>query len=81
MKLYFARHGESEANLLHEFSNRGLKHGLTEEGRQQAATLAGKLEGISVAKLFSSPLLRAIQTAQILADEPGVPYEITDALR
>ncbi len=81
MKLYFVRHGESEANLLHEFSNRGLKHSLTARGKQQAITLAQKLGGISVAKLFSSPLLRAVQTAGILSAKLGVPYEITDALR
>jgi probable phosphoglycerate mutase len=81
MKLYFVRHGESEANLLHEFSNRGRKHGLTDRGRQQAASLARKLQGASVAKLFSSPLLRAVQTAEILAGELGVPYRVTDALR
>jgi len=33
MKLYFARHGESEANTLGVISNRGLKHGLTDTGR------------------------------------------------
>lgn len=81
MKLYFVRHGESEANLLKEFSNRGLKHGLTDRGRQQSATLAQKLKEVSVAKLFSSPLLRAIQTAEILARELDVAYEVTDALR
>ena len=81
MKLYFVRHGESEANLLHEFSNRGFKHGLTDRGRQQTTILAQKLKGASVTKLFSSPLLRAVQTAEILANELGVPYEITDALR
>jgi broad specificity phosphatase PhoE len=81
MKLCFVRHGESEANLLHEFSNRGFKHGLTAKGRQQAKTLAQKLEGISVTKLFSSPLLRAVQTAEILSAKLDVQYEITDALR
>ena len=40
MRIYFARHGESEANLLHVFSNRGVKHGLTARGRAQAETLA-----------------------------------------
>jgi broad specificity phosphatase PhoE len=81
MKLYFVRHGESEANLLWEFSNRGLKHGLTDKGREQAKSLAQTLNGITIVKMFSSPLLRAVQTAQILSRELGVPYEITDALR
>ena len=30
MQLYFARHGESEANVLKVISNRGCKRGLTE---------------------------------------------------
>ena len=81
MKLYFVRHGESEANLLNEFSNRGLKHGLTENGQRQAHALAQSLECVPVIAIFASPLLRARQTAQILADEFGVAYEVTDALR
>jgi 2,3-bisphosphoglycerate-dependent phosphoglycerate mutase len=81
MKLYFVRHGESEANLLHEFSNRGLKHGLTETGRQQAEVLARILSEASIVRLFSSPLLRAVQTAEILARELNLSIEISDALR
>ncbi len=81
MKLYFVRHGESEANVLHEVSNRGFKHPLTEKGRQQALALAQNLRGIPVARLFTSPLMRAVQTAEILAETCGVPLEITDALR
>jgi broad specificity phosphatase PhoE len=81
MKLYFVRHGESEANILHEVSNRGLKHGLTERGRQEAVTLAGKLKGVPATRIYSSPLLRAVQTSQILSRALTVPLEITDALR
>jgi 2,3-bisphosphoglycerate-dependent phosphoglycerate mutase len=81
MRLYFVRHGESEANRLNEFSNRGLKHGLTPGGTEQAKALANSLKGLSVARLFSSPLLRAVQTAQILSEQLGVSYEVTDALR
>jgi broad specificity phosphatase PhoE len=81
MKAIFVRHGESEANLLNEFSNRGLKHSLTERGKAQATTLAEKLMRRSVARIFSSPLLRAVQTAEILSDSLRVPYETVDALR
>jgi broad specificity phosphatase PhoE len=81
MKLYFVRHGQSEANLLHEISNRGQKHGLTPQGREQAATLATHLTACNITQLFTSPLLRATQTADILADALGLPYQITDALR
>ena len=44
MKIYFVRHGESEANILKIFSNLGLKHGLTETGKIQAKELCSKLE-------------------------------------
>ena len=81
MKLYFVRHGESEANLLHEFSNRGFKHGLTERGFQQAKQLGLDLLHIPFKKIYSSPLKRAVQTAEILQQHLNCPLEITDALR
>ena len=81
MKLYFARHGQSEANVLRVISNRGLVHPLTELGRQQAAELAQTLTSIPITKIYSSPLLRARQTAEIVAAALSLPVEIVDALR
>ena len=81
MKLTFVRHGESEANVLHEISNRGLKHPLTIHGQQQATDLARALQGASFRHIFTSPILRAVQTAQTLTEALRIPYEITDALR
>ena len=81
MRIYFTRHGESQANVLHEISNRGLQHGLTSKGRQQVATLAQRLEGHPIERVYSSPLLRAIETSVILADRLDLDYEVVDALR
>ena len=81
MNLYFVRHGESQANLLNEISNHGLKHGLTPRGREQALALAERFSEIHVNKLYTSPLLRAVQTAQVLSHAFEIPYESTDALR
>lgn len=67
MKLYFARHGESEANILRIFSNRGHGHPLTATGVRQAESLASSLVGVSFARAYASPLLRARQTADIVA--------------
>lgn len=80
MRLYFIRHGESEANIQRIISNRGLKHGLTGRGRQQVATCAETLKGLPIVKLYSSPLLRAQQTAEILGKTLGLDYEVADAL-
>lgn len=81
MRFYFVRHGESEANDLGIISNRGLSYGLTELGRQQAQALAESLARAGVTHIYTSPLLRAVQTADILAEALAVPYESTDALR
>ena len=81
MRLYFIRHGESEANILQEISNRGHKHGLTEKGRLQVFSMAQRLASTPFARLYSSPLLRAVQSAEILSDKLSIPFEITDALR
>ncbi len=81
MKIYFVRHGESEANLLHEFSNRGFKHGLTARGIQQADELARNLQGIPFAQIYTSPIKRAVQTAQTLGKQLNIPLEITAALK
>ncbi len=81
MRLYFVRHGESAANLLREFSNSGCKHPLTEEGRTQAQTLACSLSGQRFSLIYTSPILRALQTAQILAEHLDAPLETSEALR
>jgi broad specificity phosphatase PhoE len=81
MKLYFVRHGQSEANVLKVISNRGWVHPLTELGHQQAHDLAAKLQTAGIAKIYTSPLQRAVQTAEILAQILGVEFEITGALR
>lgn len=79
--LYFARHGESEANLTHEFANRSTGHGLTSLGRRQAQALGRRLAGTPVTRIYSSPLARAWQTAEVIGDLLGVPYQTDDALR
>lgn len=81
MRIYFTRHGESQANELHQISNRGLVHPLTPKGREQAAALADKLQDCAITRIYSSPILRAIETSIIVADRLGVDYEVTDALR
>ncbi len=76
----FVRHGESEANLLHEFSNRGVKHPLTDLGVRQAMQLAQKLKGRSIAAIYCSPLLRARQTAWIIGRELTIAPRVAPAL-
>jgi broad specificity phosphatase PhoE len=81
MKIYFARHGESLANTRHIISNRSRPHPLTALGRAQAAALAARLAGQRISRVFSSPVPRASETAEIIAKTLGAPREITEALR
>lgn len=80
MRILFVRHGESDANILRIFSNRGWKHPLTPRGQEQAKSLAARLQGRGVAAIYTSPLRRAVESAQILAERLCVPCEIEPAL-
>ena len=62
MRLYFVRHGESEANILRVISNRGYRYGLT-QGSTTSYRLA-TFEHVPFG-IFSSPLRRAVETADI----------------
>jgi broad specificity phosphatase PhoE len=82
MRILFARHGESEANLQGIISNRNLPHKLTPKGIVQAKAMAEKLTITSNLKIIcSSPIPRAIETAGIVAEWFGLPISVYDALR
>jgi broad specificity phosphatase PhoE len=82
--LLFIRHGENPANITHQLSARVVDHPLTDRGRQQAALLADHLaaghEG-RIGAVFSSPLVRARQTAEIIGAAVGLPVSTIEGLR
>ena len=70
--VWLARHGEvhNPGNLLY---GRMPRVRLTDEGRRQARALSDTLRGRALAAIYSSPLLRARRTAEIiLASNPEV---------
>ncbi len=81
MRLYFARHGQSEANTRHIISNRDRPLGLTALGKEQAKAVAENLREVPISIIFSSPVFRARETADIISSTFGIPYKITEALR
>jgi broad specificity phosphatase PhoE len=81
MRLYFVRHGESKANTRHVISNRESSFGLTELGKKQANILADRLKEFPITVMYSSPVLRARETADILSQSLRRPYQVTEALR
>ena len=81
MKILFTRHGESEANVEQIISNRNLPHHLTKLGISQAIDLAETLADCNVKLIYSSPIPRAQETAEIVANKLGLSFSITPALR
>lgn len=82
LTIRFVRHGESQANLDRVFANRAtFAADLTATGVAQAQALARALAGELVVHVYTSPLPRARQTAEIVATALGVPCTTDDALR
>lgn len=53
---------------------------LSEDGRRQAEAAARRLAAHRVDRVYTSPLERARQTAEVLAAGTGAPVEVVDAL-
>jgi broad specificity phosphatase PhoE len=71
--LYFIRHGETDFNRLNIVQGRRINAALNAFGRVQAQLLGEKLSSAGLDALYSSPLLRATQTADaIAAHYPGI---------
>jgi probable phosphoglycerate mutase len=81
VRLYFVRHGESEANVTRTFANWGAGYPLTETGAAQARELADLLHPEGITHLYASPVLRARQTAELLSERLGCPVQVTHCLR
>lgn len=77
MRLVLVRHGETAWNVEGRHQGRGCDIGLSEAGRAQARALADRLAGQVWARVASSPLKRARETAEILVGGPD-PRMILD---
>ncbi|GMA88636.1 hypothetical protein GCM10025868_38860 [Angustibacter aerolatus] len=66
------RHGQSEGNVSNRLSSAAPGTPLTDLGREQAARTGAALADRGVTAVWASPLLRAQQTARLVADAVGV---------
>lgn len=71
-RIYAVRHGETDFNKQGICQGQGCNIGLNETGRQQAELLSEKLKNIDLGAIYSSPLLRALETAEIVAQNKGM---------
>lgn len=78
--LYFARHGETDANARLIFQGQ-TGAGLNARGRAQARRLAERMRRTPLSGIIASDLQRAVETANIVADAVGIEPAIDPDLR
>ena len=77
--LYLVRHGQTASSARLAYSGRS-DVALTPAGREQARRAAEQLAGAGIDAIFSSPLSRARDTAQAIADATGAPVTVDERL-
>lgn len=80
MRLIIVRHGETDWNRLRR--TQGMTDiELTPKGLKQARRMGARVRGMHIQCVFSSPLSRALSTANAIASSCRVPVLIDDDLR
>ena len=73
MRIYLVRHGETEWNRVRQFQGRSNLP-LNQEGRKQVKALAAALKNKPLTAIYTSPLIRALETARLIkAFHPSTP--------
>jgi 2,3-bisphosphoglycerate-dependent phosphoglycerate mutase len=79
-ELILARHGETDWNRENRFQGHADPP-LNAVGRRQSAELADALAGEPIARVYTSPLRRAAETAEIVARRLALAVEPLEPLR
>ncbi|EFH80704.1 histidine phosphatase family protein [Ktedonobacter racemifer] len=79
--IYLIRHGENLANVTGEFSYKRVDYSLTAKGVLQAQQTAAHLHEWHIDEFFSSPLKRARETAEIIAEPHHLPVTLFEEFR
>jgi probable phosphoglycerate mutase len=74
------RHGQADNNVNKILVGRHIESHLTEFGKNQVLDTAKYLKEISIDKVLVSPVVRTIETAEIVCEYLGVSYEIDERL-
>lgn len=77
----FVRHGQSVSNVNKILSDDINTYPLTDEGRRQAINAANELKKINPSKIYTSPVLRAYQTAVIIGEILNIIPIVDERLR
>ncbi len=74
------RHGDNDYLQTGRLPGRLPGIPLNESGRTVVREVADRLANISVKSIYSSPIERSVETAQIIAENLKIPIEVRDAL-
>ncbi len=74
-RIFLIRHGRQSSTLCN------VNVPLAKEGERQAQLVGERLKNYDIGLLYSSKLIRAVQTAQIINESLGVEYRQDDDLR
>jgi broad specificity phosphatase PhoE len=77
MDLYLVRHGSNDYLAKALLAGRSADVHLNEQGRAEAERLANELSLAGIQRIYSSPLERAVQTAEPTAQRLGLEIEIS----
>jgi broad specificity phosphatase PhoE len=80
--IYLVRHGATDANLRRPYvlQGRGMDLPLNETGRRQAQCVRKLFERRTIAAVYSSPLRRALETAQAIVEPHRLDVGIVEPL-
>ncbi|KKW08471.1 MAG: Phosphoglycerate mutase [Candidatus Kaiserbacteria bacterium GW2011_GWA2_49_19] len=81
MKIFMVRHGETDSNAIKRLMGQRCDDTLNDEGRRQAKELNENIAEMMFDVVFSSPLKRASETAEIIAQKRNLPVILRDELK
>ncbi|MGI6776967.1 MAG: alpha-ribazole phosphatase [Acetivibrionales bacterium] len=79
-QLIFIRHGETDSSKRGTYCG-WTDIGLNKKGINQAYRIADKLKNEQICQVFSSPLRRTVQTAEIIKDSLSLTVSYVDSLK
>ena len=78
--IIFLRHGQAENNVKRILAGRTDGVHLTKTGIEQAERIAKYLNPLDISAIYSSPIERAKHTAEIVAENNSLDYQLDDRL-
>jgi isoleucyl-tRNA synthetase len=85
-KLILVRHGEAENNVKNIICGSACKYDLTEKGKEQIRAAAEKIKAAIAGSedktiIFASPVLRAHESAKIIAERLGLDFKTEEGIK